>query len=138
MNSRQKKILVIGGALVALMLLFPPWVYHDERESVDRPVGYHFILAAPPIEEARKLFIYEIKDLSVIRVHVDSFRLSTQLLFTIPATLGLIAILRTERSLFTRTLGGLMIGVSLLVLAFIVWLVVSFPSPFSRWDLIFR
>jgi hypothetical protein len=47
MNSRQQVVLALGAALVALMLLFPPWDNFDPDSSGRSPAGYHFFLKPP-------------------------------------------------------------------------------------------
>ena len=50
MNHKQKKVLLIGIAVIVLMGLFPPWQETRARENrpLSRsPAGYHFILTPP-------------------------------------------------------------------------------------------
>lgn len=49
MNRIQISIGVVGIAVMALMVLFPPWktVYNSKGRYVEHPIGYSFI-ASPP------------------------------------------------------------------------------------------
>ena len=56
MNKAQKICLQVGAGVVALMLLFPPWVFVERMEGIfqgggglefNRPAGYGFILSPP-------------------------------------------------------------------------------------------
>jgi len=45
MNKKQQKVLIAGGALLALMGLFPPWIQtiSSERIQPEKSVGYHLL-----------------------------------------------------------------------------------------------
>jgi len=45
------RVIIIGFAVMALFGAFPPWVLRAPWPGYDRPVGLHFILTPPPIEE---------------------------------------------------------------------------------------
>jgi hypothetical protein len=74
MNRKQQKALIIGGALLALMVLFPPWVQTFSYQSMrsEAAIGYS-ILFEPPKPK---------KDAPAYGVRVDSVRWTTQLLMT--------------------------------------------------------
>jgi hypothetical protein len=48
LNTSQRWLLIVSGALLAVMLLFPPWI-HQVRYSPAAwtPVGYHCIFSTP-------------------------------------------------------------------------------------------
>jgi hypothetical protein len=43
-NRKQRIVILIGTILIALMLLFPPWVSRMVRPGVDTNAGYGFLL----------------------------------------------------------------------------------------------
>src|SRR5260221_14715718 len=103
MNSRQRSVLIAGAALVALMLLFPPWDYFDPDSSAKSRAGYHFFLTPPSPKTAT--FSYKVRFPDIVRVRLDDLRLLIQLLITIPTTIGLVLLLGSKRSWITITLG---------------------------------
>ena len=66
--------MIVGGALLALMVLFPPWVQTFISESTlsQRAIGYS-LLFEPPMP---------LKNSPYFGVQVDSARWTTQLLVT--------------------------------------------------------
>lgn len=54
-QMKQRKILIAGVALIALMALFPPWTYTFKYQSTysEEPAGYSFI-ADPPRPRATR------------------------------------------------------------------------------------
>jgi hypothetical protein len=81
MNSMQKKVLLIGSALVAPMLLFPPWEYFDGDSSSEVHDGYHFLLTPPSRENIKNVFApYVVRYPTVVQVRVDWIRLIIQFL----------------------------------------------------------
>jgi hypothetical protein len=88
----------IGGALVALMLLFPPWEYFDGDSSMRKHDGCHFPFAPPSRDNIRKVFAPDyIRYPQAVRIQVDQVRLLIQVLSTVFATFGLMLALRTGR-----------------------------------------
>jgi hypothetical protein len=55
MALRQKMVSLIGGSLVGLMLLFPPWDYFDPDTSGRQSAGFHFFLTPPQPRPAKEL-----------------------------------------------------------------------------------
>lgn len=49
MNQRQRKVLIAGAILVALSILYPPWVQivKTDKYSSQQAIGYHFIQSPP-------------------------------------------------------------------------------------------
>lgn len=126
MNSEQNKILLMGGLIVALMVLFPPWVYFDNDSSRRSPAGYHFILTPPPLKSPLEMFgTPKIRFPTLLRVYVDWYRLIAQLLVTIPFVAGLVLLLAGHRSVAKTIIGVLLIGFALSILGFILWLEIS-------------
>jgi len=110
MNSRQTKVLIGGAALVAVMLLFPPWEYFDGDSSMRRQAGYHFVLTPPPLNDARRIFQPEkIRYPGAVRVRLNTDLLLLQLLAVAPATLGTMLLVRTTRNVIAIALGILLI-----------------------------
>src|SRR6266404_8349871 len=134
MNSRQKKVLVAGAALVALMLLFPPWDYFDPDSSGKSRAGYHFFLTPPNPKTA--IFSYKVRFPDLIRVRLNKLRLLIQLLITIPTTIGLALLLGSKRSVITIILGILCLGFAAFVIGFIIWIDVSAWLEDGEWNLL--
>jgi len=93
-NPVQKKILIIGGLVLALMFLFPPWVYLYEREytapafrpgdtgpvirdQIERQAGYAPIFRAPSAYAALPALPQD-ADVNFVSVRVDATRLTVQ------------------------------------------------------------
>lgn len=68
--SRQKSVLLIGGAIFFLMCLFPPWLYTIDAPSLhaEKPASYGFLFWPPKPE----------KEGSAFGVRIDWSRLSLQ------------------------------------------------------------
>jgi hypothetical protein len=133
MNSRQKKVLFIGGGLVALMLLFPPWDYFDSDTSARRPAGYHFFLTPPEPKSAKEIFGPP-RFPHMTRVRINTIRFILQLSITIPAWLGLAFLLESHRTVISLAVGIVFLIASALVGGFIVWLVVSEGLEYGNWS----
>src|SRR5947209_4150820 len=134
MNSRQKSVLIVAGALVALMLLFPPWDYFDPDTSGRRSAGYHFFLTPPDPRPARELFPQP-RFPHMLHVLVNDFRFILQLAIAIPTVLGLTAAFHSRRSGVTTALAIILFSIALVVISFVTWLVVSFKLEYGRWEL---
>jgi hypothetical protein len=124
MNSRQKKVLLIGGALVSLMLLFPPWDYLDPDTSGRQSAGFHFFLTPPKPRSAEEVF-GQARFPHMVHVRLSELQLIVQLLITIPTVVGLAFLFRSERSLVTVALRILCLLVPAFIVGFIIWVVVS-------------
>jgi hypothetical protein len=134
LNSKQKKVLLFGIVVVALMILFPPWVYFDSDTSGRHSAGHHFFLAPPASKPSNEVFGPP-RYPHMVLVRVNDFRLMLQLLITIPTFLGLMALLRSKSSVIGIGLGILFLGFALFVLAFIIWMVVDERLNYGRWQL---
>jgi hypothetical protein len=134
MNSRQKKVLLIGGALVTLMLLFPPWDYFDPDTSGRRPAGYHFFLTPPEPRPAKEIFL-QARFPHMLHVRLNDFRLVIQLSITIPIFLGLTAFSKTKRSKISIGAAIIFFSIALVEICFVTWLVVSNGLEYGRWEL---
>ena len=53
MNEKQKKLIVVGVAIIILMGLFPPWKYTFNYKTAfsEEPAGYGFLLSPPKKKE---------------------------------------------------------------------------------------
>ena len=122
MNLKQKRVLLIGAGLVALIFLFPPWDYYDSNTSGRSPAGYHFFLKPPDPKSAH--FRYQVRP-EHVRVRKNDIRLIIQLLITIPTTLGLALLLRHKQSMITIIIGILFLLFAAFVIGFVIWMVVS-------------
>ena len=126
MNSKQKKVLLVGSLLVVLMILFPPWVYFDNDSSSRSSAGYHFILTPPTLKTPQEMFgVARMRVPNTVRVQLDDIRLIIQLLVTIPIILGLVPLFSSNRTFLKMGIGFLLIGFALFVLGFILWLEIS-------------
>ena len=133
MNSRPKWVLLVGGMLVALMLLFPPWVYFDPDYSGRSPAGYHFFLTPPAPQRAT--FGYPVRFPEIVRVMTNDLRLMLQLLITIPTTLGLALLLRRKHSVITISIGIISLLFAMFVVGLIIWMVLSEGLEYGYWSL---
>jgi len=133
MISRSLQVLIVGAALVALMVLFPPWYYFDNNSSGSAPAGYHFILTPP--DPATSDFIKEVVFPEAVSARKNLLRLNIQLLITIPTTLGLAILLRKKRSVITIIIGILFFLPPLLVIGLVTWLVIDGGLHYGNWSL---
>lgn len=131
MNSKSKSVLLAGTALVALMLLFPPWEYFDRGTSGQRPAGYHFFLSPPDPKGAN--FTYPLGIRPHIIVRRNLVRLTLQLLITVPMTLGLAILFRTNRSFITVLVGIFFLVTPLFGVVFLAWIVIG--ARLGYWSL---
>ena len=55
-NSKQRKVIVAGMALIVAMALFPPWIYTFKYQSTysENPAGYASIIMPPSSESGRR------------------------------------------------------------------------------------
>src|SRR5947208_14433014 len=95
MNSKQKKVLIIGAVVVLLMLLFPPWDYFDPDSSARIDAGYHFFLTPPVPKPAILRNVVRFPD--IVRTEKNYFRLILQLLITVPTIIGLAFLFHSKR-----------------------------------------
>jgi hypothetical protein len=124
MNSMQKKVLLIGSALVALMLLFPPWEYFDGDSSSKVHDGYHFLLTPPSRENIKNVFApYVVRYPTVVQVRIDWIRLIIQFLAVFAGFPGLFLMLRSRRSGWRIAVSVPLFAVS--VLAFVLWVLLT-------------
>src|SRR5260370_2203243 len=101
MNSRQKKVLLVGAALVVLMFLFPPWDYFNSDSSMHKLDGYHLLFAPPSRENIKAIFAPDkVRYPESVRIEVDRVRLSVQCLSATTFVLGLFLALGTTRSIW--------------------------------------
>jgi hypothetical protein len=124
MHSKQRKVLVAGTALVALMLLFPPWDYFDPDSSARSNAGYHFFLTPPPPRPAKEIF-GQPRFPHNVPVKLSDLTLIIQLLIVIPTTLGLAFLLEARRYVITSIIGIMFLLVPVSIVAFILWVVIS-------------
>jgi hypothetical protein len=132
MASNAKKILLVGGLTIALMILFPPWDYFDNDSSGRLEAGYHFFLTPPAPRPAKEIF-GQARFPHLAEVKVDELRFILQLLFAIPATLGLAILFKAKRSIISVSLAVLLLGCAVSVLAFVAWIVISIRLEYKYW-----
>jgi hypothetical protein len=132
MNSKQKKVLLVGGILLVLMILFPPWEYFDNDSSGRSPAGYHFLLMRPALKSTQEMFgVPKLRVPDQVRVEVDLFQLIFQLAVTIPIVAGLLPLLADRRTIIKTGFGVLLICCGLFVLCFILWLEYSAATHYG-------
>lgn len=89
LNSKQRKILIIGVVVILLMGAVPPWTYTFKHTSTysERPAGYYFIVSPPsPIAASR-----------AHGIKIDASRLFIQWITTIVAvSIGLMLAAKKE------------------------------------------
>src|SRR6266404_5751638 len=118
MNSRQKKVLVIGGSLIALMLLFPPWEYFDPDSSGRFDAGYHFFLKPPVPQKGRLKDVVRFPE--IVRVKSNDVRLILQLLIAIPTIVGLMFLFEPKRHRLAVAFGILCLLIPAFIVGFII------------------
>jgi hypothetical protein len=122
-NSDQEKVLLLGGVLVVLMILFPPWEYFDSDSSSRSSAGYHFLLMRPALKSPQEMFgVPKLRVPDHVHIQVDIFRLLFQLLVTIPIAAGLVPLLSDRPTIIKTVFGVLLIGCGLFILGFVLWL----------------
>lgn len=115
LNKRQKRILLLGLALLALSELVPYWLFFDVMTSGKRSAGYHFFTKNPKVEgpaEMLKLFPDHLAGDDVtkyIEVKRDGFRTFLQRLFLSLFTLALIILFKYALSFGWKILAVLII-----------------------------
>jgi hypothetical protein len=110
LNKGQKRVLLLGMALMILSELFPPWRYIDNDTSAERSAGYHFITITPTVkspEEMRMIFPQSYS-LEAISVSKNRLRLHLQRLFIPLLTIGLFAFFK-DRLSFSLKISGILI-----------------------------
>ena len=122
MNSRQKRVLIVGLVAAVLMLLFPPWNYFDPDMSAHPSAGYHFILAPPSLANAQSAFRYKVRFPNAIRREIDDILLISQFSIVTPAIAGLMLLFGRRRWI------SVILGILLLIAAatatyFYIWLI---------------
>src|SRR5262245_29694461 len=110
LNKGQKRVLLLGMALMILSELFPPWLYIDNNTSAKRSAGYHFIAIPPTVkspEEMRMIFpqSYSWDAMSVSK---NRARLYLQRMFIPLLTIGLFAFFK-DRLSFSLKISSILI-----------------------------
>ena len=111
LNKGQKRVLLLGTALMILSELFPPWRYIDNITSAERSAGYHFITTSPTVkspEEMQKIFP-QYDSWESIRVSKNRFRLLLQRMSIPLLTIGLFAFFKDRLSFSLKILSTLII-----------------------------
>ena len=119
---------------MALMLLFPPWDYFDSDTSGRQPAGYHLFLMPPEPRPVKDVFGPP-RYPHMTKVRVDDFRLTLQLLITVPTVAGLAILFRSKRSVILALLGILFLLGAGFVVGFEVWVMVSERLEYGHWSL---
>ena len=91
MNRKQKGVLLVGIAVMAGMMLFPPW--YGRKKDYYRSMGYHLVFT-PPYDKATTT-----KGGAYFRpkmVRIDKDRLAIQCLIAALITGGLMAVLHEK------------------------------------------
>ena len=52
MNAAQKAVLVIGGVILILLVIYPPWIrtYNGGSDHSERAIGHDLIYAPPSVQ----------------------------------------------------------------------------------------
>jgi hypothetical protein len=112
MNPQQRIVLTIGGLIIGLMTLFPPWIFSFsyfgppmyQPELQERPAGYHLVFGSHvPTDqtELERLFGVEPIPLSRVTTRIDRGRLATQIVGGLFVTI-LLCLALSSRSAKTR------------------------------------
>ena len=111
MTKSQWTVLFIGGMLMLLSEVFPPWVYEDGWTSAQRSAGYHFLTKPPAVKsqsEMKRIFARPIVEPDhYFEVHRDGARLLGQRSFLLTATIGLLLVMHRPRRRWRLAFGSL-------------------------------
>lgn len=100
MNSRQRKVLLFGIALLIAAVLCPPWLYYDGSTSNQASAGYYPFFNPPPVTTYLQMFGQSDDDVlstRFVRVQLNGIRLTVQILGLAFLTTGLMLRLRKQR-----------------------------------------
>jgi hypothetical protein len=120
-SVKPQAILLVVVAVIALMILFPPWIYFDGNTSNQRSAGYHFLFSPPHVTTYEEMFGIagdEVFTIRAVRIYINKMRLVVQILIVIFFGTGLIR-RRTEPDsahLGAFILGGLATAALILLL----------------------
>lgn len=100
MHKTQQLIVLIGMALIFLMVIYPPWLYVDDRK-VEHPMGYALIWK-PPVErqqDTANLFGFKLQlDVQTETANtIDLLRLLMQIAVVCAVTGGAVVLLRRSK-----------------------------------------
>jgi hypothetical protein len=127
MAKRQWTVLFIGGLLMLLSEVFPPWVYEDGWTSRQRSAGYHFLTKPPAVKsqsEMKRIFAGPVEEPArYFAVHRDRARLLGQRSFLLTATIGLLFVMHRPRRRWRLAFGSLALCItSALLCLYAFWL----------------
>ena len=102
---------------MAIMIVFPPWLYYDGNTSNQRSAGYHLLFCPPGLKSYEEMFGFAADDMPTqfVRVKLNVFRLITQVLSVFFLFGGVDLKLQYDRAWVLVTALGIC-GVLLLVL----------------------
>jgi hypothetical protein len=135
MNRSQKIILLVGSVFIAAMLLCPPWDYFDPETSGHLPAGYRFFLYPAAPRPASEIFP-DARTPHLVHVELNDLRFIFQLATVVPLVIGLTAAFHSRRWWLSVALAVVLIGLSLFVLGFDLWLVVTYRLQAGHWEMI--
>lgn len=117
MDRRRRNVWLTETILVAVMIVFPPWLYYDGYTSNQRSAGYHLLFCAPGLKSYEEMFAFEGDDMPTqfVVVKLNVIRLITQILSVFFLFGGLDLKLQHDRAWPLITALGIC-GVLLLVL----------------------
>jgi len=111
MTKRQWTVLFIGGMLMLLSEIFPPWVYEDGWTSAQRGAGYHFLTKPPGVKsqnEMKRIFGRPVEEPDhYFSLHRDRARLLGQRSLLLTATIGLLLVMHRPRRMWRLAFGTL-------------------------------
>jgi hypothetical protein len=98
----QRLIFIIGGLVIAIMALFPPWIFvykYPELPAMERPAGYHSLFGqhVPQDPTALAQLFGSHPVLAFVSLRIDATRLSVQIVAAIVLTAVLYSALRPRR-----------------------------------------
>jgi hypothetical protein len=102
---------------MAIIIVFPPWLYYDGNTSNQRSAGYHFLFCAPGLKSYEEMFGFSAHDTptQVVAVKPNIIRLIVQILSVFFLFGGIDLKLQYDRAWVLVTALGIC-GVLLLVL----------------------
>ncbi len=112
LNIKQKVIILITALTIALMELYPPWIYEFPEISWAHSAGYHIIFNPPPpkspeeIQNISRPASRAVNQPSRFKVSLDYKRLIAQDAVLLLIAIGMVVILKKSSTALSNSIGG--------------------------------
>ena len=119
MNRNQKRSWFVAVSLLAIMVLFPPWVYFTEEYSMNCAAGYHLIFSPPVVTGDVFPRIIDNRDRLIV-VRIDYAKLILQFMVVLLLTTGLVLLQKERKALISPVVAVVLICVATAGLVFLI------------------